>query len=451
MTQSQKVTSRKFNSSVLAVILIAVGGGAFAWWVMPSQPPLGADLEASTTSNVSRLTVPSALVQAAGVSEVPRAFSGLVKPVRSSDLGFKRTGRLVHVRVDQGDAVSQGAVLAELDTDSLLADLANARAQLSAAQARLAELVAGPRRETIQAARAQVVDLTAQLNLAKTQFDRRTQLRNSGAISAQEYDDAKFQVAAAEGRLNVSASQLEELVAGTRQEQITAQQASVQQLEAAVSRLEVDIDESQLRAPYAAVVSKRMFDEGAVVPPGTVVLRLVESGSAEVWIGLPPESLRELSVGQIYPLSVDSLEVKAALKTVLPELDPATRTQTAIFALDFGDELSATEISFGQLARLHLTQTSQQNGFWIPTTALSRGQRGLWSLMVIQATPEQGPATGVIQRQDVEVLQVDSDRVLVRGTIQSGDRYVLSGIHRLTPGQAVSFADAEQAIALEGQ
>jgi multidrug efflux pump subunit AcrA (membrane-fusion protein) len=84
---------------------------------------------------------------------------------------------------------------------------------------------------------------------------------------------------------------------------------------------------------------------------------------------------------------------------------------------------------------LELAQTIAVSGYWLPTTALVRGVRGLWSCYVL-GTSEQNDAFRV-ERRDVEVLHTESDRVLVRGTLQSGDRVVMSGTHRLVSEQLV--------------
>jgi len=451
LTFRQELTGRKLGSFAMiggVAVIGLVGYGLFSG-VLPltSFAQLPADaatvgaqaLGPQSGAAANSVSVATAVLEVGSDRRLPRFFTGLVKPARSSDLGFKRTGRITNVSVDQGDRVALGQVLAQLDTDSVAASLLETEAQLAAAKAKLAELVAGPRVQTIQAARAQVAEQTAQVRLAETQFQRTESLKGSGAISKQEYDDARYQLAAVEGRLNVVNSQLEELEAGTRVEQIDAQKANVAQLDAAVAGLKVDIEESSLLAPYDAIVSKRMLDEGTIVPAGSIVLRLVESSQAEVWIGLPADTVSTLEIGAPYSIKIDDDQIyESTLRAVLPELDSATRTQTAIFLLPNSTGPDQTVPAFGQLARLQLSRQVDQVGFWLPTTALSRGQRGLWSVMVVDSLG-QAAGQGVLQRRDVEVLQVDTEHVLVRGTIEAGHRYVVSGIHRVTPGQQVTL------------
>ena len=76
-----------------------------------------------------------------------------------------------------------------------------------------------------------------------------------------------------------------------------------------------------------------------------------------------------------------------------------------------------------------------ERGAWLPIAALSESQRGLWSAFVVE--PAEGGAQ-VVRRAELEVLHVETDRAFVRGTLEPGAAVVVSGAHRLTPGQAVS-------------
>jgi len=80
-----------------------------------------------------------------------------------------------------------------------------------------------------------VVDLEEQLSLSRLQVERRQDLYRQGAISREQLDEVAFAADALAARLRGSESQLEELLTGTRVEQITAQQAQVEQLQAQVT------------------------------------------------------------------------------------------------------------------------------------------------------------------------------------------------------------------------
>jgi hypothetical protein len=90
----------------------------------------------------------------------------------------------------------------------------------------------------------------------------------------------------------------------------------------------------------------------------------------------------------------------------------------------------------GQIVRLEIEEMVTAEGFWLPSTSLVRGQRGLWSCYVavgVDGTDGQQR----LERRDVELLHTTGDRVLVRGTVQAGDAVVASGAHRIVSGQLV--------------
>jgi multidrug efflux pump subunit AcrA (membrane-fusion protein) len=456
----------KWLTRVTLMLGIAVGVFSGVQW-LGAKPAISSQAVrlVSTNGQAGKQEAPDLLMEplvetirlsAEDDSFLPRSFTGVVAARRASDLAFKRAGRVEKVLVDQGEKVVTGQVLAELDTASLKANLAVVQAQRNAADARLRELVAGPRRQTIEAARAQVKEMEALRELAFTTFDRRMKLAASDAISKQDIDDSRLQLAANEGRLDAQRQVLSELEEGTRKEQIVAQEAAVKQLDANIEALQIELQESTLLAPYDAIISRRLADEGVVVQPGATVLKIVELAQPEAWIGITPEMISSVRIGDEYTVRIRDEAWTGTVKGFLPELDPLSRTQTVIFDIapstqSKGDDDSSVNSPesipvIGQLAQLDLKQKVTQKGFWLPMTALLRGNRGLWSTFVVvpHENSDEGSSRHVIQRCDVEIVQVDSDRVLVRGTLSDGDRVVATGLQKLTAGQLVRLAPPQR-------
>ncbi len=87
-----------------------------------------------------------------------------------------------------------------------------------------------------------------------------------------------------------------------------------------------------------------------------------------------------------------------------------------------------------QIARLAVTQTNNADGYWLPINALVKGDRGLWSC---HALVKSSDGNNKAERRYVEILKTQGDRVLVRGTLQTGDEIITGGTHRSVPGQLV--------------
>ena len=246
--------------------------------------------------------------------------------------------------------------------------------------ARLKEMENGTRVETIATAQANVRQLQTELELAQQKSDRRKNLYAEGAISQEQRDEAVNEVATIQARLDQSQSQLEELLAGTRMEKIEAQRALIEQQDLKIANLDLELEKTVLKAPFTGTISARLVDEGTIVQTGQTIFKLVEDSQLEAHIGVPVNNASQIQMGQTFPLQIEEKTYQATVSSILPELDPSTRTLTIILKLKQG---VLTEVVSGQVAKLQLTETINTPGYWLPITALVEGDRGLWSCYVL--------------------------------------------------------------------
>jgi len=338
----------------------------------------------------SLLAVETFTVQLDEEYEVTERFAGRVTSRRDSTLGFERSGLLAEVMIEEGEVVEEGDVLARLDTRALKAQERAILARRDAAQATAREA-------------------EARLELAKVTEERQKSLVEAGHVSAQRYDEARF------NRQAVQAT-------------VAATQAQVASAEADLEQIRVNLALSEIRAPFSGDIIARFVDEGTVLSPGQSVVRVLEGGPLEVRIGVP-ENVASLLDDEEVEVEVSDLVLPARLQRLIGAVDPNTRTQTAIYHVD-----APVTVQPGELAKLHLKHVLQERGFWMPTEALAESQRGLWSAYTLK--PE--GTTYVLERRPVELLHIETDRAFVRGTLEHGDVVVASGLHRLVPGQMVN-------------
>lgn len=415
-----------------------IGLGAIALLLLIGVPVMRSQLASSDTtaaddiSQATVLAVETLDVEAVDGYETTRTYTGTIAALRASDLGFERSGQLTTVLIEEGDRVAAGAPLAELDISNLQTQRQQLEADRAQAQAVLAEREAGPRREDIAAAEANVRQIEQDLELQGIQRSRREFLYERGAIAQEELDEFTYGQSSLQAQLDQARSNLEELRNGTRQEQILAQRAVVRQLDAAIADVDVNIAKSTLRSPFAGVVASRQVDEGTVVSAGQSVMRLVEDASPEARIGMPASTASQLQVGEPQTVNLNGESFTATVTAVLPEVDPDTRTQVVILQLDRG---AVSSINPGQTVRADIAETVPTEGIWLPIAALTQDIRGLWSAYVV--LPTEAGDRHQVQPKSVEILHQESDRALVRGTLRPGDRVVANGVHRLVPGQQV--------------
>ena len=415
--------------SLLGAGLLLLGVGV----VNLKRPP-----EPSVASSENILPVETLKAKPVKSYQEQRTYTGEVAALRASELGFERAGKLTQLLVDEGEAIAAGTPIAKLDISSINAQRQQLIAQKEQAQSVLQELEAGPRPEKITAARAAVKDLEAQLTLEQNKRSRREFLYAQGAITKEQLDEVSSQVNALEERLLAAQSKLDELVKGTRTEQIDAQKAAVKQLEAQLAEIDITIAKSTLKAPFAGTMAAHRVDQGTVVSAGQAIVRLVEA-KPEARIGIPASVADRLKIGSQQEVVIGAKTYQAQLNAILPEVNPTARTQTVLLSLNS----AAAEVDPGEIARWQYAQEITTDGYWLPAEALVEGTRGLWSCYVLapQTARSGGDSPFRVAQKTVEVLHQESDRVLVRGTLQSGDRVIASGVHRLVPGQLVTPTD----------
>ena len=424
-----------FRQRVTPRLLIGLGTVGLLLVSIPiAKTRLASSAEATTTQPERILPVETLTATPVSSYEVWRTYTGEIASLRASELGFERSGQLVAVLVDEGDFVQAGAPLARLDIRNIQTQRQQLVAEKARAAAQLLELQIGARAEDMAAALAVVRDLEQQLRLEQVRLARRESLYAQGAISREELDQVVFGRGSLQARLDQARSEFEELQNGTRPEQIAAQQALVQQLQAGIVDLEVTLAKSTLRAPFDGIVSIRQVDEGTVVAAGQSVLRLMENATPEARVGMPVSAVSQLEIGDKKTVYLANQAYPATVASILPEVDPQTRTQMVVMPLTSS---TTAQVSPGQTVRVKLRESISTEGVWLPTEALTQGIRGLWTCYVLTPQENTGEEIYTVQLQSVEILHQAGDRVLVRGTLQPNDVIVANGVHRLVPGQLV--------------
>lgn len=316
--------------------------------------------------------------------QVEREFAGQIQAGQSSQIAFEFPGRVDAVYVNIGDPVSGGDLLARLDTRLL----ESARDELDGQQA----------------------ELVAELDTARRNLERVTQLQSERLASERELDDLT-------GRTRVL-------------------EASLQRIEAELEANSIRLGNSELRAPFDAVIASRLIDSGTIVDPGVPIFRLVESGAREIRAGVPVSIASQLNVNdEILVRNGDQLAT-GQLLGLAPEVDQATRSRSLRVRVK-------ENWSPGDLAYLRISVPITGQGTWVPDTAVTEGARGTW---VVYAVQQPGEETSGLEARSVVIHHARGNELFVSGALENGDRVVTSGLQRLAPGQIIR-AVPEQALA----
>ena len=216
--------------------------------------------------------------------------------IREVNLGFRVSGRLAQVLLDEGDPVKSGALLATLDDSPNRLEVAQAQAQVGALRARAQWLEAGNRPQEIAQARAVLREREVAAANSERSYKRLEELFAAKTASVQDRDDAEAQYREAEARLNSSREQLNLLEAGFRAEEIAQAKASLAQAEASLASAQLRLEDTQLKAPSDGVVLTRAQEPGAILQAGATVLTV--SLKEPVWVRA---YVNEPDMGRIHP------------------------------------------------------------------------------------------------------------------------------------------------------
>jgi RND family efflux transporter MFP subunit len=334
----------------------------------------GCGASASSDPRTEAPLVRVAVVQEATATS--RTFTGTVGARAQSDMGFRVAGKVLNRLVDAGQTVRRGQTLMRIDATDL-------------------KLAAEAEDDAVDAARARV-------RQADEQADHYRDLRDSGAVSDEEYDASKAEKSAAKAALEAAESQADIARNSSRY--------------------------TELVAPADGVVEETLAEPGQVVAAGQTVVRVASGGQREAVIQLP-ETLRP-EIGSEARASLfghEHADEPATLRQLAASADPLTRTFEARYVLT-GDLADAP---LGSTVTIDLPEASgvRPKGLRVPIGAVLDTGRGpgVWVIDGASKT----------SWRPVTIRRVDDESMYVSGDLSEGDRIVALGAHLMREGERV--------------
>lgn len=215
---------------------------------------------------------------------------------------------ILEILIEEGQQVEKGQLLLQQDTSRAEARLAEANAAMLQSQARLDELVRGPRSEQISAARANVAGAARELEFRQSEYARVQEIQARNLASDEALDSAKAALDAAIANDEVRRAQLQELLSGTTVEELSQAEQAVAQTAARRDLLAVDLERHSIVAPVAGVIDSRLFEVGERPSPGQVLMILLPDEQPHARVYVPEEHRVHVRVGDSVKVHVDGME-----------------------------------------------------------------------------------------------------------------------------------------------
>jgi RND family efflux transporter MFP subunit len=312
-----------------------------------------------------------------------RRFPGVIEAVDTSSLSFEVSGNTREILVDVGDRVTAGQVLATLDDTPFQLNVDAAEAEVSRANASLAE--------------------------KKTEFDRQDTLYKKDWVSKAAWDQAK-----------------------------AAYDSFASQVSYANSKLNLarrDLDKTQLRAPFDGVIAARESDPFQEVARGEKIFDIYVEGAMQVRLTVPETTIKQINLGLPANVTFPSENVPPQEGRVSEVGTVATEANAFVVKVTLTNPPATLLPGMTAEAAMVLGDDTGANSFLLPLTAIAPGdgpQQGYVFLFdEATATVKKTPVRGAGGARD--------DQVLISEGINAGDIVAVAGVSFLHDGQKVKL------------
>ena len=370
----------------LQFLFLAAGSALLVFLVLW---PAGAEAQRPSPVRVDKVVVEP-------LAETAPVFGRLVSRMRGS-VAAQTVGAVTEMRVQVGDRVAKGDVLAVLDIEKLTSER-DARAATADAVAARA-LAAGARLERVE-----------------QEIARYEKLRRSAAFSKAGLQDKEQERAWLRSELDAARAQLVQARAG-------------------LALAEMDLARGTVRAPYDGVVTALHTEIGSYLKEGGAVVALVNDRKLEIEADVPAARIAALAPGaEVVVLLPDGTKHRARVRAVVPDENAMTRTRLVRFTPDFGQ--TAVPLAANAAATVVLPVGDAAPALTVHKDAIVR--QGQQALVFVAKD-------GKADRRRVRLGRASGARFEVLDGLAEGDLAIVRGNERLRPGQPVLVPGAKAA------
>jgi RND family efflux transporter MFP subunit len=363
---------------------------------------------------------PAAQLRAAAVVAVTRGnlassltVAGQFQPYQQVDLHAKVSGYIRWIKVDIGDRVRQGEVLALLEVPELQDQVEGAQAEVRHSQS------------DITRAQSEVVSAESTYSAVHAEYTRLEEASKErpGLIAEQELDDARAKDQQAAAQVGVAKASLDAM-----QQQLGVSRATRSRLET-MSRYE------QIIAPFTGVVTKRYADTGTLIQAGQdnntntlPVVQVAESDLLRLRMPVPESDVPYIEVGGDVQVKVNATGRTFTGKIIRFSRALDTNTRTMLTEVDVPNhDLS---LNPGMYAETTIQLQQKNDALILPAQAVVQNGDQSYVLVV--------DATNHVEKRNVTLGIQTSNRVEITGGLQTGDKVIASGQTGYQPGEVVS-------------
>jgi multidrug efflux pump subunit AcrA (membrane-fusion protein) len=345
-------------------------------------------------------------------------------PFRKGTVGAQVTGPIFKLasNTDPGMSVRQGQELAKIEDTRYRLTLQKARANFKKLQA----LLAIERNENER--RTAVFRIAQQrLALAQADYERNRELFEKEIIAKKTLETAENEMELRRTEFEKARSELQ-----SRQARIQTIEADLLAAKAEVGRLQEDLADTVVRAPFDGVIGDRFVEIGDQVAPGQKLFTVLEISWVKVLARIPSEFIGRIEVGMVVEVTTRAYPKTILNGTVIhvhPEADPKNRT----FAVEVKVNNQVLPMILpGMFARVRFPITTLDKVLLIPRGVLFEDDRGTYLYVVDHPTK-------TARRRDLVLEHIGPEEAVVKEGLRAGETIVVRGHERLHDGAAIEW------------
>ncbi len=350
------------------------------------------------------------------------SFIGTAQPGMTVQLSFKTGGRINEIRVEKGDRVKKGDILASLEKTDLAYAESLAKAQLEMVKAQYEKALNGATSEDIEQARLNVSKAEDTYRYAEEQFEEVERLYLQGTASKQVYDQAKLERDIRKSDLKLAKEMEAQVLKGARHEEIKALEAQLESAQTEYDYRRSMLNNAVLISGIDGVVMEVLSEKGEITGAGYPVV-VLRSDEKIVYVGVPDKELKKITPETKVFIEYEEMQVESGVIRISEIPD----TLTGLYNIEVkADEI---DIPFGASVTVSFLY-GEDKGIFVPITAINSGIEDYVYIV----------SDGRAVRRPVKIEGIDNFDARVTGIFE--DEYIItSGVGRISAGSAVSVKE----------
>ncbi len=363
---------------------------------------------------------------------------GTIYPKQQATISSKISAPIAQMPLLKNKVIGAGEPIATLESRDLLAQRTEASAALQEAQSNLRSLNSGAIPQANAQAEKEFLDARANVENARSTFERRQTLYNRGGIAKRDLEAAQLALTTAENQL-----QLAEAAIKFRQNAINPNdraqaEAKVKQAQERLANLDAQLSYATIRAPFTGVITDQFQYKGEFAAPGAKLVNIADLSEVIIKAPFPDTVTAQIKVGDLATISPADLpgeELKASVSLVSRSSDPVNRTIEVWFNLDN----RKAQLRANSTAQVSVATNATAAALVVPASALTLDATNAneGTVMVVDdksIAHETKVTTGIRTPKFVQILS----------GLKGGEIVVVEGAYALPDGSKVQVSQEDK-------